>query len=71
MVPGVVGGESVPSLEGLVTDNARVGHIKMSFHMTPHPRLVRHSLATGLAHILSWPFSFHSLEHRFQKLVQV
>ena len=71
MVPAIVGGESVPCLEGLATDDARVEHIKMSFHMTPHPRLVRHSLATGLTHVLSWTFSLHSLEHRSQKLVQV
>ena len=71
MMPSVVGGESVPSLEVLVADNARVGHIQMSFHMAPHPGLVRHSLATRLAHVPSWPIAFHSLEHRFQKLVQV
>ena len=71
MVPCVMSGEGIPSLEALVADNAVVGHVQVHLHMPPHLGLVLHHLGTSETLILDWAAAITSAKEGVQHGVQI
>ena len=71
MVSGVVGGQSIPGLEVLVTDDAGVRHVDVHLCVPPHLGLVTHHLATMITGVLSRALHRSAPKHAIQHTVEV
>ena len=67
VLPSIVGGQDIPGLKHLLTNNAGMRHIQMDFCVSFYLGLVGHGLATLKARIPSALFFlYHSVHYSVQ-----